>query len=308
MSIGIKIRNRLNSIVRKSYWFNQIAFSDCQKFWDHDEYNLDLVNLGSSSAKFGFDYSDIDLRTANWAMAPQTFVGDRAILANYLSFLKPEKAVVILTICPFTCLDDGKSYLPDKIYTVVDMLSIPDFAFERKMSIYDVKKNPIKYYPVYRILPEIKHLFIKQRSRTMNSKQLEEDAVQWIESWKKQFSIYELSYDFSILNKDRFALSVKAYDKLLDECFVHQFTPVVVLPPVSNALLKYFDTAFQQQYIYDYLKSSKYKDVRFMNYLGDAEFREDNLYRNANFLNSKGAKLFTKRVIDDLNKVGIVHN
>jgi hypothetical protein len=301
-----KINQKINSFVRRTQWFSQEMFGDCEKFWSHKTYNLDLINLGSGAAKYGFDYSGIDLKTANWAMMPQTLVGDKVILENYLSFLKPDKAIVIITICPFSCLDDGKNYLPDKIYTVADMLSIPEFAYERKLKIYDVKLHPLKYFPMMSIFAEIKHLGRRVIKRKVTSESLKNNVNFWIDSWKKQFSIYNLSDEFSLVNKDRFELSVKALDNLIRECLAHSFKPVIILPPVSKYLLECFDKDFQQRFIYDFLQSSNYKDVKFFNYLGDKEFADDCLYRNANFLNAQGAKKFTKRVISDLRQAEII--
>ena len=305
MSIRSKIKYYVNAVIRRTSWYDQDIFGDCRKFWNHRIFNLDLVNLGSGAAKYGFDYSETSLRAANWAMAPQTFVGDYVVLANYLSYLK-EEAVVIMTLCPFTCLDDGKRYLPDKMYTIADMISIPDFAIERKMKTLDVKNNPVRYFPLMRVGSELIFFLFGSKMPRMNSEKLEKSAKVFIDSWKEQFSLIRLSDEFSLVNKDRFFFSVQAFDRLLTLCKDHHFKPVLILPPVSRHLLQYFDDDFQKRYIYDYVNSSKYTDVPFLNYLGDKEFEDDNLYRNANFLNPEGARKFTKRVLDDLVKKGIV--
>ena len=44
-------------------------------------------------------------------------------------------------------------------------------------------------------------------------------------------------------------------------------------------------------------------DVPFLNYLDDAEFLDNDLYRNAFFLNDNGASKFTKRVVRDLKGI-----
>lgn len=301
-----KIMKRLISFVKSSVWYTQIIFGDCSKFWYHRTYNLDIVNLGSGSAKYGFDYSDFDVKSANWAMAPQTLVGDYVVLSNYLSFLKSEGAVVLITICPFSCLDDGKTFLPDKMYTIADMLSIPDFAIERKMAIQDVQNNPMKYFPLSRLIPELKRAIIKPKQRQMNAEQLMLNAEVFIGAWKKQFTIYSFSDEFSLVNKDRFEMSVKALESLVNLCIEHNFKPVIVLPPVSRYLNSYFDEDFVNRYIKDYVNSISIKDIPFLNYLGDPDFVDDNLYMNSNFLNSAGAKLFTRRIMCDLMELRIM--
>ncbi len=307
MSIRNKIKNYANAVIRHTSWYDQEVFGDCKKFWCQKTYNLDLVNLGSGAAKYGFDYSGIELKTANWAMAPQTFVGDYVVLSNYLSYLKTEGAVVIITLCPFTCLDDGKRYLPDKIYTIADMSSIPDFSIERKVKIYNVKDNPLRYFPLMRVWQELKKGLFRQKLPRMSSEELKKNAEYFIESWKSQFSLTRFSDEFSLVNKDRFYFSVQAFDRLVALCKDHNFKPVLILPPVSKYLLEYFDSDFQQKFIYDYVNSSKFHDILFLNYLGDKEFENDKIFRNSNFLNPEGAKMFTNRVIGDLIKAGIIN-
>lgn len=307
MSVKKKIKYYINAAIRRTSWYDQEMFGDCKKFWCQRTFNLDLINLGSGSAKYGFDYSGINLKAANWAMAPQTFVGDYVVLSNYLSYLKGDGTVIILTLCPFTCLDDGKMYLPDKIYTIADMSSIPDFAIERKVKAYDLKNNPMRYFPLMRVLPELKKCLFKTKIHQMDSKELERNAYYFIESWMKQFSLNSLSDEFSLVNKDRFYFSIQAFDRLLALCNNHCYIPVLVLPPVSKYLSRIFDENFQQRFIYDYLHSSRYPDITFLNYLGDKEFEDDHLYRNANFLNPEGARRFTKRVVNDLIKKGLLN-
>ncbi|MFK2344631.1 hypothetical protein ACIXNK_10290 [Bacteroides fragilis] len=106
MSILRKIFRKVNGLLRRSYWVNEVVFPDCKKFWNHNTYGLELVNLGSSSAKYGFNYDGVDIKAANWAMAPQTFVGDYAILSNYSSYLKPG-ATILISFCPFSSLGGG---------------------------------------------------------------------------------------------------------------------------------------------------------------------------------------------------------
>ena len=74
--------------VRKSKWFNEIVFKDCEKFWTLNDYNIDVVNLGSSSGVHAFNYEEQDLKGKNWAMSPQSLLMDFAILKNYVSYLK----------------------------------------------------------------------------------------------------------------------------------------------------------------------------------------------------------------------------
>lgn len=87
---------------------------------------------------------------------------------------------------------------------------------------------------------------------------------------------------------------------LVDFCIERELKPVFVIPPVTQHLAKYYMQEFQETYIYSYLKTIK-RDVLILVNSKNLEFRNnDSLYFNSFFLNKKGRKLFTKRVLDDL--------
>ena len=46
----------LNAWIKKSPWYTEGELRDCKKFWDGVPYNLDVINLGSNSAKYDFCY------------------------------------------------------------------------------------------------------------------------------------------------------------------------------------------------------------------------------------------------------------
>ena len=63
-------------------------------------YELEIVNLGSTFAKHGFDYQLFGKRGFNFAGQPQPLKDDHAILAQYQDHLRPG-AVVVVVVCPF---------------------------------------------------------------------------------------------------------------------------------------------------------------------------------------------------------------
>lgn len=83
-----------------SPWYQQ-KFQDCQKFWKGVTEGLEIVNLGSNSAFYGFDYSNLPIKAANWAMRPQSFPQDLAILKTYYRYLRP-RAIILIALCPYS--------------------------------------------------------------------------------------------------------------------------------------------------------------------------------------------------------------
>ena len=91
----MSLKNMMKRWVKKSPWFTEGDLKDCQKFWDGIPFELDVVNLGSNSAKYGFDYSNQNLKAANLAMGPQCLLMDLNILKAYKEHLKPNAIVFI---------------------------------------------------------------------------------------------------------------------------------------------------------------------------------------------------------------------
>lgn len=83
----------LDDVIRRSYWYHGI-FGHCAKFWNlKEEECFDVVNLGSNSALHAFDYTNLPINAANWAMSPQGLYADGALLQNmalYISLKEKE--------------------------------------------------------------------------------------------------------------------------------------------------------------------------------------------------------------------------
>lgn len=128
----------LNRTIKKTEWYKNLnvdpdhtIFPDNTWYREHDERNYDVVNLGSSSGKWAFNYSIEPIKGMNWAIQPQTLVDDFKILKNFHSILKNE-GYVLITIMPFTGLNkktglmDTYKYLGTLDYTLID----PKFSNE----------------------------------------------------------------------------------------------------------------------------------------------------------------------------------
>lgn len=297
MNLLKKIIGLFNSVIKRLDWYNNVVFPDCKKFWNHKEFDLDIVNLGSSSAKYGFDYSEANVKAANWAMAPQSFVGDLAILQNYCSYLKPN-ATVIIPLCPFSSLGGGNDDLSDKYYTIVRPISIPHASLKRRNAIIDIENRPLLYYPIIAMISDVKHLLFGKKKTIITD--LETDADNWIASWKKEFSIYNLHNSFALINKDRFNDSVIALKSILSFCVNHDFKPVIVIPPMTRHLSLKFDDTIRKRFIYDFIQDANIVDARVLDYINHPILSVDVNFMNSFLINKRGANLLTKQVIKDL--------
>lgn len=296
------IKNYLKRVAIQSSWYNNTIFQDCAKFWNIKDYQIDVINLGSNSAKYGFDYSESDLIGHNWAMGPQSLMMDLNILQCYYSYLKPG-ATVLIPLCPFSCLVGyDYSYFSDKYYTILNHSQIPFFNIHKRILMNNMRNNPISYIPMTAFI----HSFIS--SLGLKKRKIEEqcdydkDAVRFINSWKQQFFLKNFEDEWSLLNQNSYCESKEILQKIVDFCKRYGFNPVIVMPPVSPALKNYFSDAVFNRCVTNYIKESVGDDVLFLNYFNDISFSDYSLYKNSYFLNTTGAKLFTKRVMSDLNR------
>ena len=308
MSMTNFIKIKLNGLIRRSYWYNNILFPDCKKFWSHNTFNLDVVNLGSNSGKYAFEYSEEHVKAANWAMGPQTLLADFEILKNYCSYLKND-AVVIIPLCPFTCLGGSSKYMPDKYYTVLKMMSIPCFDYRKKKVVMDMKKSPLKYYPLIEfgrdLVIAFKRIFhISTQKQTLTTIELENSAKSFMKGWMFEFSIMDFQNDLIMKNMDAYQDSLCILTDMINFCLERGFKPVLTIPPISKQLLIYITPAMRQFFIYDFVEKANVKKVPFLDYMNDHEFAENSrLFMNSVFLNRDGAVLFTKKILRDIKKV-----
>lgn len=296
-----KILHIINAgIRRKSYWYNDILFADCPKFWKHRTFNLDIVNLGSSSGKYAFDYSGLELKGANWAMAPQSLVADLAILKTYSSFLKPQGGIVLIPLCPFSCLGGSGLYLPDKYYSILRMASIPYCSYQKQQEVFAKRDNPLRYYPAIEIIRDIWSLF-RYPDNSIPEKEFRQNAEQFINGWMHEFSILDFKNPLILKNQDAYEDGVRILNEMIQFCLERNLRPIIVIPPVTKQLSLLFTDDMREKFIYSFVNQGNKQGVKFLDYFEDTDFSDNpKLFRNSFFLNNAGAKLFTRRVLKDL--------
>lgn len=297
MKLSYYIQRASFRLLSRTYWYNNVAFGDCAKFWKHRTFDMDVVNLGSSSGKAAFDYSAYPLlKAANWAMAPQTFVADLEILRNYSCFLK-EGATVILPICPFSSLGGANDDFPDKYYTVLNIASIPNASFRRYKAQMQIKEKPWLYFPALPIE------FLHNKLKRFRKPNVEIDAQIRLSSWKKEFSILDFENELSIVNKDSYDDGISILKQIFDYCKSHHFNVVAVLPPVHEALSNEFTLGMKQKFIDAFIgEAIKGEDVAFLDYFTDKRFTGD-MFNDSYLLNKKGARIFTDIVLKDIKLI-----
>lgn len=289
-----------NRIIRQMKWYNNY-WQGAQKFWNINTFELDVVNLGSGAALHAFDYSQCDIKGMNWALSPQSLVHDYNILRNYFSYLK-NGATVIITICPFSCLfSQYNKEAKFKYYTFLHPATIIDFDDNERTRALSIKQNPFKYMPsksiilsIKEYLGYIKHYILLKK----NAPDLQRSADIMLDGWKKQFGITDLKSPLSQKHLKEKKARHETLIEIVDFCKERDLKPVIVIPPMHVTLTKQFPKEMIVNYIDSFLEGV---NVPIFNYMSNELFLEEKYYKEALFLNSEGAKVFTEQIINDIN-------
>jgi hypothetical protein len=295
----------INELIKKSNWY-QIQFGDASKFNNVPD-KLQVVNLGSNSGKYGFDYADCGIKGMNWAKGPQTITFDHKILQKYIHFIS-EDGVVILSISLFSSIKDKYTAknANNKYYLFLPSEAIPGYSkrvmlevqMKRLIPVFFLFKNPKSFI---RLLRFKKPSFILE-TNPMNITQLKDDSLKWIEDWKNEFSISKLGTPLSEEHKQIMGENRKILIKIIDLCRKNNLKPVLVIPPVTEFLKYYLTPEIRQIYIYNFLfEVIEQTGIKLLDYIDDIELSDPCLFFNSFFLNARGRKIFTKRVLNDIS-------
>lgn len=301
MNIKSLLTRIINALIRRGYWYNNILFADCNKFWSYNEFNTDVINLGSTSALNAFCYDGLSIKAANFALGHHPLSGDLAVLKNYCSHLKPVGSTVILSLCPFSSLSGNYQCSEDRYYTLLYPTTLPFYSFRRDQQINSIKLHPLHSYTIIGFLQDLKHLFFKPKSKIMSEEQMVVDAKIWLRNWMKEFSLKDFETPLTLYNQDAIKDAAKILNDIISFCRERSIRPCLLIPPVYHTLGEKLTPEIREVIINSLVEEIEDKSVWFHNYMDDSDFSNDRtLFQNSYFMNKKGAQAFTKKVLKDL--------
>lgn len=292
---------KANNIVKRSFWYNNVQFPDCRKFWDIKPTQFDVVNIGSTASLNAFNYSDISLECANLAMTSQFLLADFEILKYYSKFIKKGGTVILgMSLFPFDGYD--VTYFDRRYYTILPSSSIWNYSAYELKQAEEIKEMPINYYPIIELYYSIKRMFCKKRRTFLSKEDYVNDAKRKMkDGWMKQFEITNLDKPMSQSNMSLADQMIEIMIRIRDLCKEQGFNFVMVMPPVSPSLKSWLTPSVRDNYIYVCKNSEMLNTVRYLDYLDDMDFDSFDNFENSYILNRKGSQLFTHKVLNDLN-------
>ena len=297
------------AIKKTNWWKNKFVYT--HQFVSNAGYrknlirNYDIANVGSNPARFAFFYEDV--LGQNWSSGTQGLDMDLEVLRFNHSYLK-KGAPVILSIVAFSSVSGyltktSRPYLA-KFASILDELQI---NYNEKLLVgRKYLKYPLLYdWRAIRFL-----LFDTEADRRMEINEqpmqlieMEQDAQVWMKIWKDEFNISDVLAPLPDHLKEGREKSVKMMVDMVNFLKERGYKPVIVSPPMSASLMKHFTKEVRETYIYSFVDEIwKRVDVPYLDYL-DSEFHNNEYYFNALFMNLRGRKLFTRRVLSDLGLV-----
>ena len=270
--------------------------------------NLEIVNLGSNHPKFGFDYSELDVKGENWGIGPETFEYDFAVLRKNVFHLA-SGAVVVIPVCllKFFLYRQENRAIHVKYYSFLDAQDIVGYNKLEKWSNYSF---PLLFHPK-RLLNLLKDTKKDDRlsldaNLCKNETELNKDADYWIDCWNKEFGIELPNPTLLPENRNNILQNIRILNEMLTYCTKNGLKPVVAILPVTDNLYSRFNQDFIDKYILGYIADANKENVPVLNYLHDTRFTSSDLYINSFFFNTKGRKKFTKQFIEDLRVQSIL--
>ena len=295
----------LNRLVLQTRWY-KLKSCGSEKFSRKIPFNLKVINVGSWSSYYAFDYSKTGISGANWAIGPQTLWYDFQVIKNYHSYLS-NGAHIILPLCPlsFYIVNYSDPQNDEKYHSFLHPILISNYSPKIKSKMVLFHKLPLLVYPkgIIRLIKDCsKKPWLKYNE--LNHEEMKMDANKWMKSWTKQFSIENLEYPFSdelIKNREE---NISILKELIQFCQERDLNPVFVLPPISKELLELFPKSFCEQHINENIyRVIGNKKITYLNYWGNKELSNPQFYFNSFCLNQLGREFFTKKVLSDIGLI-----
>ena len=272
--------------------------------------NYDIVNLGSNPAHYAFFYEDV--KGQSWATGSQGQDMDFEILKYFHSYVK-EGGTILIPIMPFTAISTylkerptywGLSYY-SKFAKILDGAQVTKLPYGyRKLNLY--LRFPLLFnrqaliYLIHDCNPDNRYQLSDQ---TMMMMDLKQDAENWISGWKKEFCLKSINDVLDSRWAKYYNEAIELNKQMIDYCQERGYKPVFICVPMTKHLSELFPEGVRNFLVRDFVAKANDHNIPFLDYSLCEEFQDTNLYFNSFFLNMRGRKLFTRRVLKDLNLI-----
>lgn len=282
-------------------------FLEAEKFVSGVPYHLQIGCFGSSYARFDFDFTDQMINGFNFGVFPQPLHYDAMLLRHYIDHFEKNAYVIFTFPALVFALDyyenDTTNY---KYYKFLDKKEILNYSWKTKLFEIDfpILRHPSYIKRIWKDDPEIYNRRYWETQESLGDEAFaEQEAKNRVEGWCSQFGLENLREPVVSEEIERtFDKNKRILLEMVELCETHSLRPVFLIPPVADCLKKYISKEFLQAFVYDNLYSVQRDTVLVLDYYDVPEFGDYRLYSNADFMNGRGRRLFTKKVLQDLTE------
>ena len=266
--------------------------------------NIELGNLGSSHGVFGFKYNSTpSINAWNFALNAQPYFYDFHILKKYINHFKKNGIVLILvSYINITCRMDY-SNIRSRYYRLLPLKDLDSWSLKEYICYYKFPILSTKNI-IQKIIHDLPNGGIEQ-CYDKTAFLSEENLLGYC---KKRYADWtNTKYDNGQSGYNQNLLEISS---IIDLCYDKELTPVLITLPVTNILNKLYES--NSNFFLTFEKFTKdlilkYPDLLYLDYSRDKNFSNNHkLFLDGDHLNEIGAQKFTRTVVEELQKRGLL--
>ncbi|TCI53034.1 hypothetical protein EVJ24_10945 [Exiguobacterium sp. SH1S21] len=278
----------LNNFVKESWAYNNnrgvLAFQE-------DPTPLDIINLGTSHAMFGYAFKPLGLSHLDLALPSQTIEYDLKMLKQHDEHLRPG-GVVIVSLSQIT-FSNAEISRKENYYHVLDREDI------EPVSTFD--------YYTYTSIPALNSGSVYTAlSREIRDFRWESHKP-WVNNGQnyseRKYEMVEAQYKQAVEHHD-IEQNMERLKDIVEYCQTKGYRVVLAMEPIHESYLAYFNETAMDRLVNQHLEALDL-DVPFLDYMEDERFIDNRAYfHNPDHLNGKGRTLLSSLVYEDLKRLG----
>lgn len=309
----------LGALIIFSLFLLNLYYIKVTRFNDQEEHikrgskkinQFDIAAFGSSYCRYAFNFESTNLSGYNFGIVAQFLYYTNLMIRSFRKTYK-DNALIIIVLPSLVFAEPGKGkYAPSRYVRFVKKSLLKD-----EYSIF--RKILLSYMPLFvpsignfkqclcRIFANENKEYFNLRYNKLSEKENVATAKQRCKDWCDEFGLNDtVSVNVPESLESKFEQSISILKDIIDYCLEEKLRPILVVTPVSDIMRKRCSKAFLDRVLYSNIKKANIQNIPFLDYYEDKRFSDISLYaNNADFLNARGRELFTKVVLQDINRM-----
>lgn len=267
---------------------------------------FDVVNVGSNTAKYAFDWSSCGIQGGNFAFVPQSATYDFEILRKIERQLKPH-AVVVMPVFPLSSVFEptypkGRIRYFAKYYAVLTKDEIAGFSIREKIRTWITLNLCHRNW-----CEQLKDDPLAHAEAICDDQMLVKRMTGHTEAWKKYFEINDFSQLINDRNRKPFEWNVNVYQRMIDWCVERGHRPVFVLLPIGEKFDDVLPKCFYEHYVFDFIRKIDRPQIPVYDYRFLSPCRERKCFVDGLVMSELGRSLFTRTIVERLREDGLLN-